>query len=142
MDYIQHLFELNKNFPRIVAYHLIPRIRNKIPPQVSNEELSQIYPNESSNLSQMFQDDMDKIFSLIEPIKDDLSDEDLQEIPNIINYILKEEYLILERHNREDRQSQTGGKFTYKGRKYVIRQGDRSGKYILVKGKKVYLSQI
>jgi hypothetical protein len=32
-----------------------------------------------------------------------------------------------------------GGKKTYKGRKYVIRTGSRGGKYILVKGNKVYI---
>lgn len=32
-----------------------------------------------------------------------------------------------------------GGKITYKGRSYVVRVGTRGGKYISVKGKKVYL---
>jgi hypothetical protein len=32
-----------------------------------------------------------------------------------------------------------GGKKTYKGRKYVIRKGSRGGKYILVKGTKIYV---
>lgn len=32
-----------------------------------------------------------------------------------------------------------GGKKTYKGRTYVVRIGKRGGKYITVKGKKIYV---
>jgi hypothetical protein len=32
-----------------------------------------------------------------------------------------------------------GGKAKYNGRSYVVRTGSRGGKYIIVKGKKVYL---
>lgn len=32
-----------------------------------------------------------------------------------------------------------GGKTKYNGRSYVVRTGSRGGKYIIVKGKKVYL---
>jgi hypothetical protein len=33
-----------------------------------------------------------------------------------------------------------GAKVTYKGRKYIVRKGPQGGKFILVKGKKVYVS--
>jgi hypothetical protein len=38
-------------------------------------------------------------------------------------------------------QSQEGGKphKKYNGRSYIIRKGSRGGKYILVKGKKIYV---
>jgi hypothetical protein len=38
-------------------------------------------------------------------------------------------------------QSQDGGKAhkKYNGRSYIIRKGSRGGKYILVKGKKIYV---
>lgn len=103
-----------------------------IPKRLSHIELRDMYPNEHGNLYVLFDRDInDWSVYLIQRYGCNPLREDFNNLP----YFIETSFSI-------HRDSQSGGKFTYKGRKYVIRQGERSGKYILVKGKKVYLSQL
>ena len=107
---------------------------NLIPPSISYTVLKQMYPDENSNLYSLFTRDIDEwSITLIQHY----NCHDLQNDINNLPYFIHELFLF-----QRDFLTTGGGKFTYKGRKYVIRNGLRSGKYILVKNKKVYLSQL
>jgi len=152
MDKIQSWIDINNMFPDIlqqyVLYlidkecHQMPR-EDLFPPNITELQLKQIYPDKQTDLLEFFKEDMnDLVRDLIELYDCEILVKNLENIPQLIHKLLSFELMLLNKRGRENRESQSGGKFTYKGRKYVIRDGERSGKYILVKNKKVYLSQI
>jgi len=149
MNYIEHLKNINDKFPNIVSEYIKTRVVNgpqstiRDQPQITETELQQIYQNERYRLIDLFQYDIEMLYRyLYDYYGNEYLLTNLINIPALINYFLTRESDRFIQDTTRNRGSQSGGKFTYKGRKYVIRQGERSGKYILVKGKKMYLSQI
>jgi hypothetical protein len=152
MEQIKQWRRINELFPQIVTNYMkyiideecyqMPR-EDKVLPIPTTEQLQQLYPDEHGDLLEFFKEDMSTLaHDLIERYDCDTLVKNLQDLPYLIRDLLDFELRLVTEYITDDRQSQTGGKFTYKGRKYVIRNGLRSGKYILVKNKKVYLSQI
>jgi hypothetical protein len=114
------------SFLRDVPDHLLPESLNTFYPTVTdNQELKNLFIQDIQALTE----DLIQNFTL------DYLYEHLYDLSKKIEELFKFNEGLLE-------FKMEGGKFTYKGRKYVIRNGLRSGKYILVKNKKVYLSQL
>jgi len=160
MDQVERWRHIYGLFPRIVTRKLVDMVGNTCGVMVRRpnipfpEQLQQMYPNQQGDLLALFQDDMTALAdSLVRTYQcEDLTPHLNDRLSEFIDELLFEvldrgdndnnDSSILSNDSTQTRASMDGGKFTYKGRKYVIRQGERSGKYILVKRKKIYLSQI
>jgi hypothetical protein len=154
MDQLQRLRHIYDEFPRVVISTLIGMVTHRCGRLARQAnipilaDLQRMYPNHPGNLFNLldlFHNDMG--FLAEELVRIYGCDELNNNIAGFVDDYLNGDHddngsSLFSNDSSNTRMSMEGGKFTYKGRKYVIRNGSRSGKYILVKNKKVYLSQI
>jgi len=128
----KYMYEI---YPEIMIRHLRYKISLRcghlppssfIPRFASHIQLKDMYPYESGNLNTLFAKDIDEFtLYLIQHYDCNALRKDFNNLPYFIESLFGIQGGSLD-----------SGKFTYKGRQYVVRQGERSGKYILVKSKK------